>query len=621
MTHSRPQWFFVFVSLFVLSTLLAVTYFANDVPLRLHEQACRLEFAAAGTKASLALQNTSNRIIAANFKLELLDPQNRVRYRLEREEPINPGSATLSFALYEVENKVPLSHSDKLWYRLHYVITPLKIAAADATLEPLEGFISASEITPDIFELQVFAPDEAKAGTRYQARVRTAHPITGRGVSGVAITAQAKIEIDDKEQTLKASGTTNDDGYAVVNFDLPNDMGEDCTEMDIAFTAKRGSLEQETEAEVTLLQVDHYIVTTDKTLYQPGQTIHTRVLLFDANRQAKRDYEMDVVIEDAEEQKIFRSKIKTSNFGVANFDWKIPDNVRLGNYRIIVDKLTPTRIAGQTTVKISRYDLPTFAVNAEPDHEYYLPGQAAELVVKADYLFGQPVTKGKVKVVRESERRWNYRAQKYETEEGEKYEGETDATGKFTAKIKLDEHHEEFKANTYRKYEDLHFAAYFTDATTGRTEQRRFDLRLTKEPIHLYLINDENQIENYPLEFYVSASYADGTPAQCEIALQQRFANDEQKLLRNIKTNRYGVAKITDLSVSEDNPQLVLLARDTAGKTGKLEQEIHRDEEPVIRIATDKSLYRFGEPIKAALKSNLPTSRVVFEILQDNRVL
>ncbi|MFN7928979.1 MAG: MG2 domain-containing protein [Blastocatellia bacterium] len=624
MTFARPQFVwssFIFVAL--ISVLLVARHWANDLPLRLDEKACRLSFGDTQTKASLALTNTSGRIIAAQCRIELLDPQNHVRYRVEREAPIASGNSTLNFDLAPVENKILLSPSEQLWLRLHYVIAPLKIAAEDAALEPLEGYVSASEITPDIFALQLFAPNQATAGTRFQARVRTAHPITGQPIRAVKITAAATIESDEKARKLTASGVTNEDGYAVLTFAVPQDLGEGNDSLDIEFTAKHGSLEQEADAHIPVMQTDYYLVTTDKPLYQPGQTMHTRVLLFDANRQAKSNIEMDAVIEDYEEQKIFRTKLKTSQFGVASFDWNIPDNTKLGNYRIIVGKQSPRWVWGQADVKISRYDLPTFAVSVKPDRTYYLPNQNAEVTVKADYLFGQPVTQGKVKIVRESERNWNASKQKYEIEEGETFTGETDVAGNFTAKIPLHKHHQEFSDSDYRKFHDLHFAAYFTDATTGRTEQRRFDIRLTKEPIHVYLIADEQQAENFPLAFYVSASYADGTPAQCDITLRQKLITDDETIVGRAKSNRYGVAKVSDLRVSnaEDDAELIIEARDADGKTGKLEKTVRRDSGSLLRVTTNKALYRPGESIQARIQSNIPRTRLVVEVLHDNRIL
>ena len=223
------------------------------------------------------------------------------------------------------------------------------------------------------------------------------------------------------------------------------------------------------------------------------------------------------------------------------------------------------------TVKISRYDLPNFTVNVKPDRPFYLSGQNAEVEVRADYLFGQPVKRGRIRVVRETERTWNYREQKYETEEGDKYEGETDAEGKFVARIKLAEEHAELKNQDYSRYKDLTYAAYFTDPTTNRTEQRRFDLRLTKDAIHVYpIISGSRQARAHPFDFYISASYADGTPASCEVAISHVWQEDEQRpevSLRTVKTNRYGLAKVSALTLpksddDESEARLMFRARD-----------------------------------------------------------
>src|SRR5262249_54477136 len=150
----------------------------------------------------------------------------------------------------------------------------------------------------------------------------------------------------------------------------------------------------------------------------------------------------------------------------------------------------------------------------------------AEVEVRADYLFGEPVKHGRVRVVRETERRWNYREQKWETEEGDKYEGSLDNDGRFVARIDLAEEYEDFAPNSYSRFRDLRYAAYLTDSTTGRTEQRRFDLRITKEPIHVYLIERGRVSDGLPLQFYISAFYADGAPAQCKVAINQTFGDE-----------------------------------------------------------------------------------------------
>src|SRR5260370_4619445 len=151
------------------------------------------------------------------------------------------------------------------------------------------------------------------------------------------------------------------------------------------------------------------MVSTDKPLYQPGQTLHTRVLMFDASRHALADQKATLEISDPESTMAFRAEINTSRFGVANADWAIPENTRLGDYLVAVelegDKYEDAR--GAATVKISRYDLPNFSVSVKPDRPYYLASQDAEVEVRADYLFGQPVKRGHVRGGRETERHWN----------------------------------------------------------------------------------------------------------------------------------------------------------------------------------------------------------------------
>lgn len=72
----------------------------------------------------------------------------------------------------------------------------------------------------------------------------------------------------------------------------------------------------------------------------------------------------------------------------------------------------------------------------------------------------------------------------------------------------------------YMRYSDLQYATYVTDSTTNRPEQRRFDLRITREPIHIYVAETGN-VKGLPLEFYVSTFYADGRPAQSSVRVYE----------------------------------------------------------------------------------------------------
>ena len=128
-----------------------------------------------------------------------------------------------------------------------------------------------------------------------------------------------------------------------------------------------------------------------------------------------------VQVEDEDGTVVFRDEHTSSRFGVVATDWTIPDRVRLGEYRILVktypgrdvdemgdsdDENNPlSAAADRRTVRISRYELPTFVVNAKPDRSYYLPEQKASVAISASYLFGKPVPKAAVRVSPLEERR------------------------------------------------------------------------------------------------------------------------------------------------------------------------------------------------------------------------
>lgn len=609
MRHRR--WVMVVVCLSVSLLLLAQLSSASDA-LRVDEAATRILLEESATKISLALINPSGREFAAHVRLELLDPQGALRASGESDETIKGGASALVLKLpLQIHLLDKGERNAVLWYRLRYRISP-QASARDAT-PPIEGIVSLSEITPDIFELRVTAPAHAREGTRYHARVLAVHPVSSRPVPGVKVEAEIVFHVGAKSTALKAEGVTSADGYASLDFDLPNQVSDD-NELELRVTGSRDAFVLETESEIEINHEVLMMLSTDKPLYQPGQTLHLRALVFDSTRHALAGAAATLTINDPEGTTVLRAPLQTSRFGIASLDWPISENTRLGDYNLQL-KLDDEKYEDSETtqsVKISRYDLPNFAVEVKPDRAFYLPGQNAEVAVRADYLFGQPVRRGHVRVVRETERRWNYREQKWETEEAETYEGDTDADGRYNAPLNLEKEHKDLAGEDDSRYRDLTYAAYFTDPTTNRTEVRRFDLRLTKDAIHIYILEgDEQQTADFPLQFYLSTSYADGTPAECEVEIKDAGVKDgaaSGQTLRTIKTNRYGVARVDRLSLPHreeaEKASLNFDARDGKGALGHQANEFEYTNHPVIRLETDKSLYRAGESIKATITAS-----------------
>jgi A-macroglobulin TED domain/Alpha-2-macroglobulin family/MG2 domain/Carboxypeptidase regulatory-like domain/A-macroglobulin receptor binding domain/Alpha-2-macroglobulin bait region domain/Macroglobulin domain MG3 len=622
----------VLVCLFSAS-IFAARYSANSPILRVNESATKFSLKKEGAVVSLAVENSGSSALTALVKLELIDPRDAVRATAMIEASIPSGSGVSTVPMVKI-GVGDYDVRELLWHRLRYDIAAIDSSGKETDSVP--GLISLSQITPDIFRLLISAPQEVGKEAKYSVRARALHPLTGKPGAGVNVEAGMAYEEGDDERKLKSSGVTDSTGEALLEFKLPGPLIADHVEIKVV--ARREGFLQEANAVVSLLHMNQILVSTDKPLYQPGQTLHVRVLALDRDRKAWANVDGKLKISDMESTTHFGADFKTSRFGVADVDWKIPDGARLGEYSIEahIGEESPRRAAGLTGIKISRYDLPNFVVNVKPDRGYYLPGQNAEVEVRADYLFGQPVKRGRVRVVRETERRWNYREQKWETEEGDKYEGALDGAGRFIARVDLAEEHKDFKPDSYSRFRDLRYAAYLTDSTTGRTEQRRFDLRVTEDPIHVYLIERVGDGDGSPLQFYISTFYADGSPAQCEVTINRVFGaevDDESKagnenverILMSVKTNRYGVAKVASLDAGKtegnDDLRLKLTARDDQGRSGRDLYNYGDRHSPAMRVEIDKTLYRAGEPIKARLTSNSPRANWVVDLMRGSRLL
>jgi A-macroglobulin TED domain/Alpha-2-macroglobulin family/Carboxypeptidase regulatory-like domain/MG2 domain/A-macroglobulin receptor binding domain/Macroglobulin domain MG3 len=631
----------VLLCLFVC--LLAAHLSSASSALRVDESRIRVSLDERQTRVTLALENGTGSAFTARVTVELLDPHDKARASATTDVQVRRGANQLSIPLdLPFSGLLESEQKEFPWYRLRYHVAP---SASAGGVAALEGIVSLSEVTPDLFELRVVSSSKARGGSTLRARVRTANPVTGRPVRGVSVTAEIPLDSGEKKVALKAAGATDADGFAVLDFKLPAGIESD-GDLDLTITARRGALVEEAKTSVSVEQQARILLTTDKSLYQPGQTMHVRALVFDSSDHALAGEAVTLKLDDEEETTLFTTETKTSRFGIASADWALPDNVRLGTYSIWLEMDDKYELNGgqQQLVRISRYDLPNFAVTAKPDRPYYLAGQDAEVEVHGDYLFGQPVKRAHVRVARQTERRWNYEEQKYETEEHDAVEGETDDAGRFLARVGLADEHKELADADYRRFSDLDFAAYVTDPTTHRTEQRRFTLRLTKDPIHLYVAQGRyRQARGMPLAFYVSTFYADGAPAQCEVAVVEQGATtlvqrpgqtplevrEPDRTVVRVKTNRYGVAKVSGPPVSPEetrsNIPLSFVARDREGRAGHYSDDLWLSDSnskgAEIRVETDKTLYREGEPVAVVLTASKPRMAVVVDASSDGRVI
>jgi hypothetical protein len=634
---ARVSIFFVF--------LASCSFGQTLPPLRVDEQQIKFRLDSHPI-LEMPVVNSTGIALAGDVRLELLDTNNKVESLVKGTFQEKPGT-TVEKIEWPLDYLVNISPSSLGWRRLHYTFVPRpELGAA-----PVEGFVQLSRVLVGIFEVRMTAASKAKPGNKFPVRVRVDDPSNGKPLHGTAVDLALQLG-DDDDNAIKHTVTTDYSGYAVYSFDLPKEIEAD--EGTVTAEAKRGPYSEDVELTFDLRSKGKLTLTTDKPLYQPGQQAHLRVLAFGPDKRALAGKDLVVTIEDEDGDEQFHETLKTSRFGVSSADWDIPQKLRLGNYQLHAglkgsedDYDAPQ---ARATVRVSRYELPTFTVKADPDRKYYLPGQDATITISADYLFGKPVQNGKVRLVNQQERHWDFKEQKWVTEESNAIEGTFDKQGKFAAKLDLQDEFKDFNPEDYSHYEDLTLAAYVTDPSTQRTEQRRFRIRLSERPIQLYVISgDSSSSAEEQSNLYVTSSYADGTPASVSGTLYFAEPNNAGEFEKvpwqggrskalTFHTNRFGVAKIVlprirdrflvtsrptyqyyyGYSRESDhsrNAFLLFEVRDNKGRQGRTSEEwTLAPQRTYLRVNTTQVLFQPGDALPITVESNSPVRDVIVDV-------
>jgi len=596
----------------------------EDGPLSFNEAEMRAALDEGGMNFEVPVLNRSVSNRDVTLKLDLLDPHDNVMSAGQTKAQLHPGRNLVTLRLAKPEANRATHKDVVLWCRLRY-----RLISGTESEPSVQGLVSIGAIAKDLFDIRIVHLRFGMEGQVYRVHVHAANPVTRQPVAGVEVKGVLSFDAESDNGAMTFTRTTDSAGDALLSYRIPKTVED--REGELKIEARKGTLVREDEFDVELPPLTKVILNTDKSLYQPAQSLHARAAIFDWSDHALAQTVVRFTLRDPEESILFRENATTNEFGIANVDWQLPDSLRFGDYALSLEMPESDRYEnalGLTTVRVSRYELPNFTATAKLDRPYYLPDQNAQADVSATYLFGKPVTHGSIRLVRETERRWNYREQKWESEEHEEQTAVLDASGHARFQLDLASLHTDFRDETYQRFRDVKYAAFATDSTTGRTEQRRFKLRLSREPIHIYLSGAESDGEF--ADFYVTTYYADGAPASCQVQISQALESwngvsaERTRVLRSIRTNRYGAAKVTGLKLLRDGKHkemtLLLEARDKAQAYGRYKDNLWVSARR-IAVSTDKALYAEGDPVIVSVRAPELSGNIIVDLAGQGAVL
>lgn len=523
----------------------------------------------ASTVVSMDLRNSLGHAVDAGLTLSWLDQDDNKLVTVDRPVALQPGESRIDVPL-----KLPSKAS--VWLRLSYSLKP----SHGAEFPAQQGVVGVSQIAAHVFEIETTTAGYIRGGRPFTIHARAEHPRTHRQVAGV----QWSARLESKEGQLQPTRVV-DRGGGFVDFVFEEPTGTDPGSFsgDVEISAALGDFRRTETTHVFDANFASAQIQTDKPIYQPGQTMHMRALVLSAEGKPDDGARVTLTLQSEEYDEVHSVDLTASRFGIVSNDWTLPDSAEPGDYTIDVSSQNGSRI-GSRRVRVSRYELPTFNVSVKPGKSAYLPGETASVEIRGAYFFGKPVSGGNVRLERDDQTVAS---------------GQADAMGAYSASIDLSE---DFAGlGEQQRFDDLHYAAYFTDPGSGRTEQRKFDIRITREPIHVYVVFPPRE-GPLPEPVYVSTFYADGRPAETQVQLTLEGQS------ATVRTNRFGVAKATLLPPSSGS-RAYLLARaaDSSGTVGTWTEQLYTFHEGLtLRQETPRTLYRAGEPVTVHLKSPGP---------------
>lgn len=574
-----------------LSTLVALvalawtTGAAEPLALVVDEARLRLDVSSDPAHLTVPVDNRGPGRVAT-LRVEVLDPLGHVLATADERYHLVPGTSEIELALPARLGEPEGSPWERvLLDRLRY-----SLAADDGAA--VSGLRAVSQAVAGAFELQITVIQDGVDGAELPLRVEAHRIGTRTPVADVQVEARALAE---GLPSAAVVGVT--DARGVVDLRLP--LPDRRVQVTVEVRGRRG-FEASLSLETTAHSRRTVLVTPDRPLYLPGQTLRLRLLALDPGQRVLAGRRLRVLVTGPGNEALHEAEVTTSEHGVAAHDWHIPERAEEGGYEVEVreDHGSTTWPLGRASTRVRRYELPVFRVSAHPQTGYSLPGQEVALTVEAQSLTGRPVEGARVRVTSDDDKVAE--------------DARTDEAGR--ADLRLDpawvaRHFPEKDA--WRRFEDVELLVTVVDPVSQRSETRRCAVRLTLEALHVYWIEEDWQISGFPVRGWVTVYSADGQPVSADVTLSG-------PVQARLRTGRNGLGRVEGGAYRED-VELVLEARDASGRTGRASEHAYGHDNG-LRLEPSRFLLHPGEPVRARLRS-LPAQAVTVEARQGQRLL
>jgi uncharacterized protein YfaS (alpha-2-macroglobulin family) len=543
---------------------------------------------------------------AGRFTVEVLDPEDQVIGHTEQQVRVNARYGQLQS---EVRLEKPLAIDDLVWHRVRY-----RLEYDDAKKPDLEGTESISQILsrPVIHILgQQSYIAGAKAAVRVIVTDTNDNAISGAGSVEIQLLDAGDKRVDDKRRLL-FSGRLNHRGTMEAQFRFPAGMVGNYKLRYIADTPIGST---EFTQDVRLEDKVSILLTSEKPLYQPGQTIHVRALALDrADHEASAKRPLTFELEDSRGNKVFKTATTTDQFGVASTEFGLADEVNLGTYHLralMGDTNAPTNTA-EIALNVERYVLPKFKVavefseNDKKQKRGYQPGDHVTGTVRANYFFGKPVDNAEL-IIKAS-------AMDVSVFEVASAKGKTNSDGSYHFDLTLPKY---FAGRPLDHGAARVLIEVTVKDSANHSETRGQPITVSDSPLLITAIPEGGTlVPNLQNQVFILTSYPDGTPARADVTVRSSVDGDQ-----HASTDDGGIAIIA-IKAKEGKEALKIEARDQEGNQASSTVELEaRAGEDQILLRTERAVYRAGERIRLKVFSTKARGAAYVDIVKEGQTV
>jgi uncharacterized protein YfaS (alpha-2-macroglobulin family) len=533
--------------------------------------------------------------------VEVLDPEDMVLGRAKTQVVLVEGYGRWQ---EDIRLDKALGVDDLVWHRVRY-----RYVYDDQKRAALEGTESISQIlrTPVVHILgQQAYLSGGPAAVRVIVTDSKNEAIAGAG------TVRIELAVGEQKPRVLCTARLNPRGTADAQFRFPAGLTGSHQLRYVVDTAI-GSTEY-TQA-VRLEDKVSILLTTEKPIYQPSQTIHVRALALDrANHEAAANRKLTFEVEDSRGNKVFKKATETDKFGIASAEFGLADEVNLGTYHLralLGEAEAPTNTA-ETALSVERYVLPKFKVavefagNGKKTKRGYRPGDHVKGTVRANYFFGKPVDGAEISVKASS--------MDVAVFEVGSVQGKTDRDGIYEFDLKLPGY---FAGRPLSQGAARVLVEATVKDSAGHAESRGEPITVSETPLLVTAVPEGGTlIPGLENQVFLLTSYPDGTPARTDLTIHAADNADQRAT-----TDDGGVAVIR-IKVGTGTQTLTVEATDKEGRHASSSVPLQtREGQDQILLRTERAVYRAGELIGLKIFSTVKGGTAYVDIVKEGQTI